>query len=90
MKKYTDEERNEMRRQYSGLVCYDCKLRYNSRGFCDILVPDDIWEQINPTYHKGAGILCFNCIAGRLDDLELPELVSCKIRSGPFKTYEQT
>jgi hypothetical protein len=61
MKKYTDNERPE------DAQCYDCGLSYDKCGDCT--VPNDIWEQINPTYHTGAGILCPNCMLQRLHEL---------------------
>lgn len=48
-------------------VCADCRLHYPQGNDCAI--PDDVWEQINPTNHEGAGILCANCIMRRLDFL---------------------
>jgi len=59
MKKFTDAERPKG-------VCYDCGIPYSS--FQDLIVADQIWEIINPTYHKGAGLLCPNCIGQRLID----------------------
>ncbi len=76
MKRFHDNER-----PYGG--CYDCGLKYDSPKWCDVIIPNDIWELINPTYHEGAGLLCFNCIAGRLVELGL-ENVKIEIKSGPF------
>ncbi len=45
-------------------VCYDCNLSYHS--FPDMVISDELWEKINPTYHKGAGLLCPTCISKRL------------------------
>jgi len=56
--KYEDQERPKG-------CCYDCKIKYHD--FPDFIIPDDLWEQINPTYHNGAGLLCPTCIANRLD-----------------------
>lgn len=44
--------------------CYDCARPYESIGDC--VVPDEVWERINPTEHRGAGLLCANCIIERL------------------------
>jgi hypothetical protein len=49
-------------------VCYDCKMKYSD--FPDMSIPDDLWEEINPTYHNGAGLLCPTCIANRLNYLK--------------------
>jgi hypothetical protein len=46
-------------------VCYDCKMHYEE--FSDMVIDDDLWEEISPTYWKGAGLLCPTCIANRLD-----------------------
>lgn len=60
--KYDDHERPYGR-------CYDCKMSYSD--FPDMIIPDDLWELINPTHHKGAGLLCPTCIAKRLNYLGL-------------------
>lgn len=60
--KYSDEERPECR-------CYDCGLEYGK--YPDLALPHWLWELINPSYHKGAGLLCPNCLANRLDYLGL-------------------
>lgn len=65
--------------------CYDCGLSYDTGcGWCDVIIPNEIWELINPTNHKGVGLLCFNCIARRLEFLGLED-VPIAIVSGPFK-----
>lgn len=46
--------------------CYDCRLSYDHPQFVDLHIPDEIWEEINPTPHEGAGLLCPNCIGRRL------------------------
>ena len=56
--KYKDNERPKN-------VCYDCGLKYGE-DFPDFIIPDELWELINPTYHEGAGLLCPTCIANRL------------------------
>lgn len=61
--KYVDKERDLQARA----KCYDCALPYPQGNDC--VIPNDIWEQINPTYHVGAGILCANCIMARLEFL---------------------
>jgi|SaaInlStandDraft_4_1057021.scaffolds.fasta_scaffold59388_2 hypothetical protein len=60
MKKYKDHNRPKG-------MCYDCKLKYGT--FPDMTIDNNLWEQINPTYHKGAGILCPTCISIRLKEL---------------------
>lgn len=63
-KKYTDEERELLKGH-----CYDCYIIYSD--FVDLIVSDEIWEKINPTYYEGAGLLCPNCIGLRLRKLEI-------------------
>lgn len=58
--KYNDYERP------SG-CCYDCRMKYDE--FPDMVIPDEIWESINPTFHDGAGLLCPTCSANRLNYL---------------------
>jgi hypothetical protein len=48
-------------------ACYDCGKPYVEIGDC--VIADDMWEQINPSPHKGGGILCPNCILARLHKL---------------------
>lgn len=81
MKKYKDDERSYGK-------CYDCGLKYNSDAWCDVIVPDEVWEKINPTFHEGAGLLCFNCIANRCVEADLNN-VAIKITSGPFRRMDQ-
>lgn len=66
MNQYKWRYRDDERPQGS---CYDCGLEYSN--FPDMMIPDDLWERINPTEHEGAGILCPTCIARRLDHLGL-------------------
>lgn len=73
-----------------GAACYDCGLSYDGGcGWCDVTVPNEIWELINPTYYPGAGLLCFNCMARRLAFIGLRD-VPVFICSGPFKINEPT
>ncbi len=55
--KYRDTERPQS-------VCYDCGMKY--QDFPDMIINDKLWEKINPTYHKGAGLLCPTCMGRRL------------------------
>lgn len=58
--KYKDNEKPQG-------CCYDCRIKYSE--FPDMIIPNELWELINPTYHKGAGLLCPTCISNRLDFL---------------------
>ncbi len=64
------------------MLCYGCKLSYDSSAWADIVVPDSIWLLISPTGNEG-GLLCFNCMNARLSKLELRN-VPMHIASGPF------
>ena len=64
------------------MSCHGCGLLYASRCWADVVVPNEIWKQISPTGDEG-GLLCFNCIVGRLEDLGLSN-VPFKVTSGPF------
>jgi hypothetical protein len=67
--------------------CYDCGLIYGEGGWADVVVPNEIWEMINPTHVTGSGLLCFNCIVRRLAFVGLEE-VPIFIASGPFSQIE--
>lgn len=58
LKRYPDEERPHSQ-------CYDCGLSYED-FICDMLIQPHVWELINPTFHRGCGLLCPNCICRRL------------------------
>lgn len=60
MKRFEDKDRPRC-------VCYDCNKPY--KDFADMIIPDEDWEKINPTFHEGAGILCATCIANRLNSI---------------------
>jgi hypothetical protein len=79
MKRYTDEEREAI-----GAACYDCHLPYGDDGWADLLLPNSIWEQINPSHHKGVGLLCANCTMRRLVQIGLSGNVPFYFASGPF------
>ena len=61
------------------LTCMDCPEPYGSRRFPDMLIPNWAWNLIVP---ERGGVLCPNCIIGRLDDAGL-EHVPCRFVSGP-------
>lgn len=56
--RYADDERPQG-------CCYDCRMKYSE--FPDMMIPENLWEEINPTYHEESGLLCPTCIASRLD-----------------------
>ena len=69
--------------------CYDCGLWYGCDAWADVTVENDIWEMINPSHHKGGGLLCFNCMVMRLAFLGL-EKVKFYVGSGPFAYADET
>jgi hypothetical protein len=73
--RYSDDERPQG-------CCYDCRLKYSE--FPDMIIDDELWEMINPTIHKGAGILCPTCIANRLNHLGKWH---CNMKSFDAKDY---
>lgn len=76
MKKYKDTEKPKGK-------CYDCKEKYGSNRFPDLIIPNDIWDIISPSYHKGAGLLCPNCINARLEEANLNN-IKAEFHSGPM------
>jgi hypothetical protein len=48
--------------------CFDCKMLYGT--FPDMVLPNDLWELINPSIYKGYGMLCPTCIANRLNYID--------------------
>lgn len=84
MKKYTDKERLDKLREAGTGACYDCGIIYGGDSWSDLIIPDEIWEKINPTYHEGAGLLCCNCIVKRLKELGYTKNVPFQFTSGPF------
>lgn len=64
------------------LACNDCGFPYGGPGWCDCVIPNDTWKLISPTHDEG-GILCFTCIAKRLETLGIDN-VPLMVTSGPF------
>lgn len=62
--------------------CYDCGIPYSDDGFCDLVVPHDVWAKISPTGDEN-GLLCPTCMVRRATRLGL-ENVHAVFRSGPF------
>ena len=61
--------------------CARCKCPYGSYGFHDMIVSDDIWKQISPSYDDG-GLLCPTGILAAMNDLGLKN-VPVYFASGP-------
>lgn len=59
--KYSDTERDCSK--YG--LCYDCELPYEAFPV-EFVIDHEQWELINPTYHKGSGLLCYDCMIERL------------------------
>lgn len=80
LRKYDDEDRPRS-------CCYDCGLSYEDDGFHDLLIADYAWERINPTHHKGAGLLCSVCIVRRCEQAGLRNVPAAFV-SGPLRTMD--
>ena len=65
--KFKDNERPESK-------CYDCGKPYGEKDWHDVVISDELWEAINPTYHKRAGLLCGNCMIHRLSLMNINEV----------------
>jgi hypothetical protein len=64
-------------------ACHDCDRPYSDDGFCDLVVPHEIWNNhISPFHHPG-GLLCPSCMVGRAEAAGL-ENIPAKFMSGPF------
>lgn len=58
--------------------CGDCGAPYGQDGWCDVIVPDEIWNQL------GDGLLCFRCMTKRLE-AGGHKNVPVAIVSGPYE-----
>jgi DNA-directed RNA polymerase subunit RPC12/RpoP len=67
----------------SKLGCADCGAPYGEDGWCDVVIPDEIWNQID----NGAGILCFRCMTKRLikAGFDCLNTVPVIVASGPYR-----
>jgi hypothetical protein len=64
-------------------ACLDCHRKYGDiHGFPDLIVPDWVWEKINPG-SDGGGLLCPSCLCGRAARLGLQN-IEAQFTSGPF------
>lgn len=61
----SEQDKLDQRKIDAGVKCYDCDMPYEKFPL-DVIMPDELWEQINPSLHKGGGILCATCIWKRL------------------------
>lgn len=60
------------------LTCDDCPAPYGKDGWCDVVIPDEVWKKLD------ANLLCFRCMTKRLQKRKLDN-VSVAITSGPYK-----
>lgn len=65
--------------------CSDCGAPYGSDGWCDVVVPNDIWNQIMPE----GGVLCFRCMTKRIQAHGLDQ-VPVIVASGPYVDANET
>lgn len=68
---------------FAKLTCMDCPAPYGEDGWCDVVIPDAIWNAIAPD----GGVLCFRCMTKRLEKAGFcwPNLVPVIVASGPYK-----
>lgn len=66
--------------------CYDCGLAYDK--FTDMVIEHDLWEKINPTYDKGCGLLCPNCMATRLNEIGVNEFKVISVAGNAGRNYK--
>ncbi len=57
--------------------CEDCGALYGSDGWCDVIIPDEIWNSL------AAGLLCFRCMTRRIVAKGLQD-VPVIVASGPY------
>lgn len=62
--------------------CHDCGLPYASACWADLLIANDVWKEISPD-GDGNGLLCVNCIIGRLTISGLTD-PTARFVSGPL------
>ena len=56
-------------------TCQECNKQYT----VDFIVPDDLWEVIKPSGKPpGAGMLCGECIARKIESIPGYHVVRCK------------
>jgi len=67
--------------------CYDCSLPYENSKWVDVVVSDFDWELINPSYYKGGGLLCFNCMMARFVDIGKDNVQILGMYSGRIKHF---
>jgi hypothetical protein len=63
--------------------CLDCGAVYGADGWCDVVIPDDVWNAICPE----GGVLCFRCMTKRLEahGYDCLNPVPVFIASGPYR-----
>lgn len=59
--------------------CRDCRAPYGADGWCDVIVPNEVWNKIAPN----DGVLCFRCMTKRIEAHGLKN-VSVNVVSGPY------
>ena len=67
------------------LTCLDCPAPYGEDGWCDVVVPDYVWNEICPE----GGVLCFRCMTKRIEAKGYGgsdgPLVPVIVASGPYR-----
>jgi hypothetical protein len=66
-------------------VCFDCGAPYGVDGWCDVVIPNEIWNEIA----TDCGLLCFRCMTKRLlaaGKSGVPVIIA----SGPYVDANET
>lgn len=66
------------------LTCLDCPAPYGEDGWCDVVIPNEFWDEICPD----GGVLCFRCMTKRLEAKGYGnggEYIPVIVASGPYR-----
>ncbi len=76
----------------SKLTCMDCPAPYGEDGWCDVIIPNEIWNRIasttlEPPSDDPGGVLCFRCMTKRLESSgrSCVNPVPVIVASGPYR-----
>src|SRR6185436_12847374 len=61
------------------LTCRYCTAPYGEDGWCDVVIPNEIWNSVFPE----DGVVCFRCMTKRIEEAGLRD-VPVIVASGPY------
>ena len=61
-------------------TCKDCGAPYGEDGWCDVIIPDEFWNEIA----EPSDLLCFRCMTKRLEACGMSG-VPVMVASGPYR-----